>query len=108
MKTKNEKTPNNDNHASHDKPSYTVTDLLTKISSLIDTCDYELALKFANRALSMDENDVNVLETLGTVELELGMFGESREVGNTIIMFLISNSELNGEIQNFRRAKGKM
>ncbi|CAG8461267.1 8998_t:CDS:2 [Diversispora eburnea] len=67
---------NNDNNK---KPSYTITDLLTKISSLIDTCDYELALKFANRALSMDENNVQVLEILGTIEIELGVFDEARE-----------------------------
>ncbi|RHZ64213.1 hypothetical protein Glove_326g175 [Diversispora epigaea] len=90
MKTKNGKITNNKNikntndninndNNNNNKPSYTITDLLTKISSLIDTCDYELALKFANRALSMDENNVQVLEILGTIEIELGMFDEARE-----------------------------
>ncbi|CAG8528947.1 7948_t:CDS:2, partial [Cetraspora pellucida] len=59
--------------------SYTVPDLLPKISSLIDTCDYELALQFAKRALSMESNNIIVLEILGMVEIELGMFDEAKE-----------------------------
>ncbi|CAG8702520.1 17446_t:CDS:2, partial [Dentiscutata heterogama] len=59
--------------------SYTVSDLLSKISSLIDTCDYQLALQFAKRALSMESNNIMVLEVLGMVEIELGMFDEAKE-----------------------------
>ncbi|CAG8739200.1 10371_t:CDS:1, partial [Acaulospora morrowiae] len=59
--------------------SYTVSDLLTKTSSLVDTCDYELALQFARRALSMDDKNVGVLEILGTVEIEMGMLDEAKE-----------------------------
>ncbi|CAG8467359.1 11385_t:CDS:2 [Funneliformis caledonium] len=59
--------------------SYNVSDLLTKISSLIDTCDYQLAFQFAKRALSMEQDNVQVLEILGMVEIELGMFDEARE-----------------------------
>ncbi|CAG8640532.1 7414_t:CDS:2, partial [Racocetra fulgida] len=59
--------------------SYTVSDLLPKISSLIDTCDYQLALQFAKRALSMESNNIMVLEILGMVEIELGMYDDAKE-----------------------------
>ncbi|CAG8464474.1 11769_t:CDS:2, partial [Scutellospora calospora] len=59
--------------------SYTVLDLLPKISSLVDTCDYQLALQFAKRALNMESDNIKVLEILGMVEIELGMFDEAKE-----------------------------
>ncbi|CAG8568267.1 5842_t:CDS:2 [Acaulospora morrowiae] len=66
-------------NSSNPVASYTVSDLLAKISSLVDTCDYELALQFARRALSMDDKNVGVLEILGTVEIEMEMLDEAKE-----------------------------
>ncbi|XP_070532658.1 uncharacterized protein [Ptychodera flava] len=51
---------------------YTVEQLLQKAEEYIDTLDYELALKFCQRALEVDENRVQALETAGTVYIELG------------------------------------
>ncbi|KAG9285023.1 hypothetical protein G9A89_009833 [Geosiphon pyriformis] len=59
--------------------SYTVADLLEKISSFIESCDFELAYTFCVRALSMEPDNVKVLETAGAVELELEKFEEARE-----------------------------
>ncbi|CAI2168923.1 1459_t:CDS:2 [Funneliformis geosporum] len=70
---------NKNNVTTNNGVSYNVSDLLTKISSLIDTCDYQLALQFAKRAISMEKDNLQVLEILGMVEIELGMFDEARE-----------------------------
>ncbi|RIA79231.1 hypothetical protein C1645_683672, partial [Glomus cerebriforme] len=59
--------------------SYNVSDLLMKISSLIDTCDYQLAFQFAKKALSLENDNLQVLEILGMIEIELEMFDEARE-----------------------------
>ncbi|CAJ0886783.1 3535_t:CDS:10 [Entrophospora sp. SA101] len=58
---------------------YTINDLISKVDSLMDTCDYELALKFCLRALSLDPNSTKVLEILGVNEIELEMFEEAKE-----------------------------
>ncbi|GBB89903.1 hypothetical protein RclHR1_16750002 [Rhizophagus clarus] len=63
----------------NNKVSYNVSDLLKKISSLIDTCDYQLALQFSKKALSLEQDNLQVLEILGMIEIELGMFDEARE-----------------------------
>ncbi len=60
--------------------SYTVDDLLKRITSLIDTCDYELASTFCARALNIEPKNVVLLETAGTVKLELEKFEEAQEV----------------------------
>lgn len=71
---------NDNNNNNNNKVSYNVSDLLKKISSLIDTCDYQLALQFSKKALSLENDNLQVLEILGMIEIELKMFDEAREV----------------------------
>ncbi|EXX55631.1 uncharacterized protein OCT59_019783 [Rhizophagus irregularis] len=75
----NNLTENNNNNNNNNKVSYNVSDLLKKISSLIDTCDYQLALQFSKKALSLENDNLKVLEILGMIEIELEMFDEARE-----------------------------
>uniref|UniRef100_U9TAZ5 Uncharacterized protein n=1 Tax=Rhizophagus irregularis (strain DAOM 181602 / DAOM 197198 / MUCL 43194) TaxID=747089 RepID=U9TAZ5_RHIID len=48
--------------------------------SLNHTCDYQLALQFSKKALSLENDNLKVLEILGMIEIELEMFDEAREV----------------------------
>ncbi|CAG8436635.1 6370_t:CDS:2 [Ambispora gerdemannii] len=70
---------NNAHNSNNNKPTYTVAHLLTKITTLIETCDFELAYTFCLRALAMESDNVAVLEATGAVELELEKFEEARE-----------------------------
>ncbi|CAG8766674.1 4224_t:CDS:2, partial [Ambispora leptoticha] len=54
--------------------------LLTKITTFIETCDFELAYTFCLRALEMEPDNVAVLEATGAVELELEKPDEAREI----------------------------
>lgn len=54
------------------QPKYTVEQLLEKAEDCIDRFEYELAQKFCQRALEIDPDNVQVLETTGTLLLELG------------------------------------
>ncbi|CAJ0642633.1 14514_t:CDS:1 [Entrophospora sp. SA101] len=71
---------NKDEGPANTNSPYTINDLISKVDSLMDTCDYELALKFCLRALSLDPNSTKVLEILGVNEIELEMFEEAKEV----------------------------
>ncbi|XP_013403019.1 probable assembly chaperone of rpl4 [Lingula anatina] len=51
---------------------YGIDQLLDKAQECIDTFNYELAQKFCQRALELDPDNLRVLETSGTLLLELG------------------------------------
>lgn len=54
------------------KESYSIDDILDKVEEYIDTFQYELAQKFCQRALEMDNDNIRALETSGFLLLELG------------------------------------
>ncbi|CAG8497277.1 297_t:CDS:2, partial [Paraglomus brasilianum] len=56
-----------------------VTDLLEKIASLIDTCEFQSAHTLCTRALSIEPENTQLLETTGTIELELEMYEQAKE-----------------------------
>ncbi|KAL5017057.1 hypothetical protein ScPMuIL_006646 [Solemya velum] len=80
-------------------PKYTVDQLLDKVEEYTDRFEYELAQKFCQRALEVEPDNLRVLETTGTLLLELGntegakqCFGRAVEVcpesGHSKYMYL--------------------
>ncbi|KAG0253402.1 hypothetical protein DFQ27_007436 [Actinomortierella ambigua] len=88
-------------------PSYTVSDLLVQAQHAIDSFEFELAQQFAERALSMEPNNVDALETAGAIELELGLYDEAQDIqpdtGFSKYMYLGQMSEQLEAIQYFQR-----
>jgi hypothetical protein len=60
--------------------NYTVADLLPKIQANIDALEYDAAYTFCKRALELDDNNAELLEMAGLVEVELGDLWNAREV----------------------------
>ena len=60
-------------------PKYEVNDLLTKINELIENFNYELALKFCEKALLIEPNNTKVLETMGNTFAELGFEDNAKQ-----------------------------
>lgn len=60
--------------------NYTVADLLPKIQANIDSLEYDTAYAFCKRALELDNDQVELLELTGLVEVELGDLWNAREV----------------------------
>ncbi|KAH3697071.1 uncharacterized protein LOC127862703 [Dreissena polymorpha] len=54
------------------KPKYTLDQLLDKAEECIDKFEYEMAQKFCQRALEMEPDNVRVLETSGSLLIDLG------------------------------------
>ena len=52
--------------------SYSIEDLLSKASSLLEECQFEAAEKFCQRALEMDPDNVLALEMSANLLLERG------------------------------------
>ena len=57
-----------------------VVDLLEKIASLIDTCEFQSAHTLCTRALSIEPENTQLLETTGIIELELEMYEQAKKV----------------------------
>ncbi|KAI9145415.1 hypothetical protein BKA69DRAFT_1035517 [Paraphysoderma sedebokerense] len=76
-------------------PSYTVHDLLRKVEEQIAECQFDVALSFCQRALELDSNDLSVLESTASVELELGLFEEAQ---SHLLRYLELDSENNEQI----------
>ncbi len=53
-------------------PEPSIPSLLAKIQQLVTRCEYDLALKFTTRVLERDPNNLEAMETLGTVTVEMG------------------------------------
>jgi len=54
------------------KQKYDITDLLTKVNELLENFNYDLALKFSEKALLIEPENTKVLETMGNICAELG------------------------------------
>lgn len=61
-------------------PTYTVSDLLQQANQAVDRFGFELAHQFVMRALSMEPQNLNALESAGSIEVELELFNEAKEV----------------------------
>ncbi|KAJ1904434.1 hypothetical protein GGI03_006427 [Coemansia sp. RSA 2337] len=58
--------------ATKSSPEYSMSQLLTKTQELMDDNDYETALKFAAKAIEMDENNTQALLLAAIIQLESG------------------------------------
>jgi Flp pilus assembly protein TadD len=63
------------------KPAnYSLDDLLEKIQQLTEEAEYELAIKFAKKAVEMDAEGDATWEVLGSLYAEVGESDKAREV----------------------------
>jgi thioredoxin-like negative regulator of GroEL len=67
-------------NASGESANYTAAQLLEKAEELIDTCDYDLARRFLERALQQEPENGDVLTVLGDLLLHTGHFEEAAQV----------------------------
>eukprot|EP00158_Paraphelidium_tribonemae_P001509 Partr_v1_DN24491_c0_g1_i1_m66239 putative TPR domain protein len=58
--------------------AYSTADLMEKVSQQLDALDFPLARQFCERALDMDSRNPAIIETLGSIYIELGMLDEAR------------------------------
>ncbi|KAJ2788873.1 hypothetical protein GGI18_002717, partial [Coemansia linderi] len=58
--------------ATKSSPTYSMDQLLAKTQELMDDNDYETALKFAAKAIEMDENNTQALLLAAIIQLESG------------------------------------
>jgi len=61
-----------ENNVTAKKQKYDITDLLTKVNELLENFNYDLALKFSEKALLIEPENTKVLETMGNICAELG------------------------------------
>ena len=59
---------------------YTADELLERVENYIDDYEFELALKFAERALALDPLNPNTLERMAGIHAELGNLSKAREL----------------------------
>ena len=62
------------------KKAPSTASLLAKAQSLIEQCDYDLALRFINRILDLDPNNAEAKEMLGVALLETGEIEGAKQV----------------------------
>jgi tetratricopeptide (TPR) repeat protein len=62
------------------KKAPSTTSLLAKAQSLIEQCDYDLALRFINRILDQDPKNAEAKEMLGVALLETGELDGAKQV----------------------------
>jgi len=60
------------------EPSYTLEEILSKAEEFMNEYKYELAQKFCQRALEMDNDNVRALELSGSLLLEMGEIDSAR------------------------------
>lgn len=65
---------------SESKKEPSTTSLLAKAQSLIEQCDYDLALRFINRILDQDKKNAEAKELLGIALLETGEIEGAKQV----------------------------
>ena len=65
---------------SESKKAPSITSLLAKAQSLIEQCDYDLALRFIRRILDQDPNNAEAKEMLGVALLETGEIEGAKQV----------------------------
>jgi len=61
------------------KQKYDATDLLTKVDELVENFNYQLALQFSEKALTLEPQNTKVLETMGNIYAELGNVDTAKE-----------------------------
>jgi len=61
------------------KPKFEVNELLTKVDELTEEFNYDLALKFCEKALQIEPENIQVLETIGNVCSELGDIDHAKQ-----------------------------
>ena len=64
------------------KKTPSTASLLEKAQSLIEQCDYDLALRFINRILVQDPKNAEAKEMLGIALLETGEIEEAKQVSH--------------------------
>ena len=62
------------------KAKFTAADLLAKAEDMLEKHDHEMAVKFLQRALQQEPDNVAVLDTLGEAVLELGRPEEALQI----------------------------
>ena len=65
---------------SESKKAPSITSLLAKAQSLIEQCDYDLALRFISRILDQDPTNAEAKEMLGVALLETGEIEGAKKV----------------------------
>ena len=65
---------------SESKKAPSTTSLLEKAQSLIEQCDYDLALRFISRILEQDPKNAEAKEMLGVALLETGEIEGAKQV----------------------------
>jgi len=75
---------------SESKKTPSTTSLLAKAQSLIEQCDYDLALRFIYRILDQDPKNAEAKEMLGVALLETGEIEGAKQVGYKIFQSSIS------------------
>lgn len=65
---------------SESKKAPSITSLLAKAQSLIEQCDYDLALRFISRILDQDPTNAEAKEMLGVALLETGEIEGAKQV----------------------------
>ena len=63
----------------NEAPKYTAEDLLAKVEEYINTFDYDLALKFCEKAIELDPDNAKVIETSACVCAEAGDMERSKK-----------------------------
>jgi len=61
------------------KQKYDATDLLAKVDELVENFNYQLALQFSEKALTLEPQNTKVLETMGNIYAELGNVDTAKE-----------------------------
>ncbi|XP_065187662.1 uncharacterized protein LOC135818229 [Sycon ciliatum] len=77
---KAKKTKSSSSGGSGTAPKYTVEDLLVKIDGLMETFEFEAAQQFCERALQINPNHPQLLDTTAAILLELGNPDQAYEV----------------------------
>ena len=80
----------NKHAAKNAQPKFTAEDLLKKVEEYLDTFDYDLALKFCQKAIELAPEDLKVIETSACVYAESGDVEKSKEL-------FLKAVEMNGE-----------
>lgn len=79
MGKKKRKNNSNKSRSTNVDAKYTAEDLLIKVDEYLDTFEYDLALKFCEKAMQLEPENLKVIETLACVYAETGEVEESKK-----------------------------
>ncbi len=83
-RTRTKKKANNKGTETSSKNPPSVQALLEKSESLIEQCDYDLALRFIKRILDQEPKNATAREMLGVALLETGDLIEAKEASKSL------------------------